>query len=149
MRVDDISGLLSCGCYVLLWRGEVAYVGQTENPMQRIGNHSRSYRFDRVWFVPCRAEDLLDLEDHLIYHLRPRLNRTTRFTNGGEEGSSKPPPMSLAEAKEFIQALVEFPKAPSAGFDLVKAAGLKMSQAFIPSPDPPNRKKWVPGLRRL
>ncbi len=140
MRIDDISGLLCCGCYVLLWRGEVAYVGQTENPMQRIGNHSRSYRFDRVWFVRCRSEDLLDLEDHLIYHLRPKQNKT-----GGE----RPPPMSLAEAKEFIEALTEFPKAPEPGFDLVKAAGLKMPPAYIPSPDPPNRKRWVPGLRRL
>jgi hypothetical protein len=139
MRLDDVSGLLCCGCYVLLWRGEVAYVGQTENPMQRIGNHSRSYRFDRVWFVPCRVEDLLDLEDHLIYHLRPKQNRTTR---------TERPPMSLAEAKEFILALIEFPRAPEPGFDLVKAAGLARA-AFVPSPDPPNRKRWVPGLRRL
>jgi hypothetical protein len=137
MKMHDESALLACGCYVLLWRREVDYVGQSENPFGRIGTHSRNHRFDRVWFIPCAKKDLLDLEDYLIFNLRPKRNKEVK------RGS----PMTESEAKEFIEALVEFPKAR--GFNLVKALGLKSPIEYVPSPDPPNRSRWVPGLRRL
>jgi len=129
MVVSDISELLGCGCYVLLWRSEVVYVGQSGTPLRRIGEHSKNIKFDRVWFVPCRKGDLLDLEDHLISYLRPKVNKKTIFTNGGIEGSNREPPMDAAEAKEFISTLREIPRAPPAGFSLVAALGLKKPEA--------------------
>jgi hypothetical protein len=117
-------------------------VGQSENPLGRLGAHNRNHRFDRVWFIPCAKVDLLDLEDHLILNLRPKRNKWTYEVKRG-------PPMTESEAKGFIEALTEFPKAPSQGFSLIKAAGLKTPIEYVSSPDPPNRKKWVPGLRRI
>jgi excinuclease UvrABC nuclease subunit len=86
---------------MLLARGKVVYVGQSRKPLTRLYSHvSASSRrgkgrslpkwlakhamvFDGVRVVPCKVEELTDLEAKLIHEHRPRYNirvPTTRIT---------------------------------------------------------------------
>lgn len=47
----DVARLRGPGVYLLVREGRVVYVGQSKNPLSRIGQHSRSFAFDRVLFI--------------------------------------------------------------------------------------------------
>ncbi len=75
--------------YFLLWRGEIAYVGQTTNLGQRLGPHRTSVRrkvwleprplrtskFDRVLYFEVPAADGDAYEGALIRNFNPRWAR--------------------------------------------------------------------------
>lgn len=70
----DLSYMLHCGVYVLLYKGEAVYVGKSNNPPARIGQHSRKIAFDQILFLRCKKEELDRVERDLIFELSPELN---------------------------------------------------------------------------
>jgi excinuclease UvrABC nuclease subunit len=98
----DGTALIHCGVYILAWRGEVVYVGQSKKLSARINTHvysrgkHRQQRldgrivkgvvFDQVWFRACAAHELDDLELELIQRYKPRYNI-----------KGKEPPVPLSE----------------------------------------------------
>jgi hypothetical protein len=69
----DVGSLSRPGVYVLLWRGEVVYVGQSNNVLVRIGQHAVSIAFDRALFIELRRKDSrLITEAALIRRFNPR-----------------------------------------------------------------------------
>jgi hypothetical protein len=93
----DISKLLHCGCYALLKKGEVIYVGKSKKPMVRLYTHfsnrgkvlgqnmwggysgptlnDRGVNFDGVWFWPCMLGQLGTIEMYLIRKYMPKYNQ--------------------------------------------------------------------------
>jgi hypothetical protein len=149
MDIHDITKeVVRVGIYLLFDKGVLTYVGESENATARVPQHKGRKSYDEVWFIPYNGKRLV-LESYLIEELRPKFNKAGNRPKAGF--AKRAPPATKKEALLFIMQLNpnRIPVNPPKGFDLVKAAGLKMPSAFIPSPDPPNRKKWVPGLRRL
>lgn len=75
LGMRDMSWMLHPGVYVLLFRGEVVYVGQSMNAFGRIGDHTRNKIFDRIFFLRCRPKELLPFEAALIHEYKPRYNK--------------------------------------------------------------------------
>lgn len=83
VSISNVKGLTELthilyppGVYFLVENDEVVYVGQSINPMGRIGQHLRSKagKFDRVYFVPVPQFMLDAVEGGFIKLLSPRLN---------------------------------------------------------------------------
>lgn len=93
---EPLSGAASpSGVYALLWKGEVVYVGQAKNVYQRITTHynrlidntyvagfvtpgdirGMTIRYDSAMVLWTAVEDLKDVEQELIWRLRPKYNR--------------------------------------------------------------------------
>lgn len=86
----DVSAILRCGIYALVRDGVVVYVGQSKRMLSRISAHKsnwgrksmpawmpvslRGVLFDEVHVLPCRVEDLDQLERALINLYKPRYN---------------------------------------------------------------------------
>jgi predicted DNA-binding transcriptional regulator AlpA len=75
-----------CRVYFLVRRGEVTYVGQTDQLDVRSRNHKGSKDFDRVLYIDVPRERLLEAERYWINKLHPKLNSIRgvapdRFTN--------------------------------------------------------------------
>lgn len=68
--------------YFLIDRGQVVYVGQTTNLLQRIADHyagGEGKSFDEVYFVPVKIQELCQVEAAFIARLAPRLNESRPF----------------------------------------------------------------------
>lgn len=80
----DCSALLRPCVYLLRYRGEVVYVGQSVKAIKRLYTHSsrqgpaylrkHMFRFDEVWVRPCERGELSRVEGELIAKHRPRHN---------------------------------------------------------------------------
>ena len=86
----DVSHVLKAGVYLLLWKGEIVYVGQSVKPCARIATHvvqrgkSRkqswgskalpAMKFDSVQIRPCMLGELDALEKELIERFQPKYN---------------------------------------------------------------------------
>lgn len=88
---QEITAILHCAVYALVWRREVVYVGKTNQPWVRLYSHVRArgktihrpvgYRqvkqgikFDQVFVRPCMLGQLDELEVQMIHKYRPRYN---------------------------------------------------------------------------
>lgn len=64
-----------CGVYFLIDKGEVVYVGQSLDVLNRLSKHMRGgRRFERFAFIACKKEDLDELERLYINALVPAWN---------------------------------------------------------------------------
>lgn len=70
--------------YLLIGRGVVVYVGQSQNLFSRVAAHPRNLDFESVILVPCDEKDLGALETALIARYRPPFNR-----NAGPQSSTE------------------------------------------------------------
>jgi hypothetical protein len=91
----EVSVRSYAGCYALLNKGVVVYVGRSENVFTRVTGHRNTLRrwlikkpsytgkrgatdkiihFDTVRVYPCSEEELDQLERRLIYDHQPELN---------------------------------------------------------------------------
>lgn len=87
------------GCYALVGRGVVLYVGQSLAIYSRLASHSNNFRrvakgkrpygngmnswqpvvkFDEVWIYPCQPSDMASLEIQLIQEFQPRYNKNMK-----------------------------------------------------------------------
>ena len=68
--------LHSSGIYFLIDGEEVVYIGQSINPLSRIGDHLRNKdgKFDRCFFIPVPRSILDLMESNFIKALSPKLN---------------------------------------------------------------------------
>lgn len=91
VSISNVKGLTELthilyppGVYFLVENDEVVYVGQSVNPMSRIGEHLRSKagKFDRVYFIPVPQFMLDAVEGGFIKLLSPRLNGNPGPTAG-------------------------------------------------------------------
>lgn len=65
-----------CGIYFLIRDGEIRYIGQTKTLLYRLSQHSRAGRqFDAFSFIPCREDQLDELEKVYVTLLMPEENR--------------------------------------------------------------------------
>lgn len=64
----------SCGVYFLRQGDEIVYVGQSISVYNRVNQHRSSKQFDSVTLLPCKPEQLNNLEGFFIRLLRPKLN---------------------------------------------------------------------------
>jgi hypothetical protein len=76
----EISALprfrLSCGVYFLFDGDEIVYVGQSTDVHSRVASHRLSWKqFDSYTYIPCRIDQLTELEGYYIKILQPQLNR--------------------------------------------------------------------------
>lgn len=69
---------LSCGVYFLRDQGEIVYVGQSVSVYNRVSQHRQQKKFDSVSFLPCRRDQLNNLEGFFIRLLKPKLNGHSR-----------------------------------------------------------------------
>ena len=88
----EVTPITRPGVYALLWEGVVVYIGQASRAMMsRIEAHRslakrvtknpapgwlpiKAIRFDQVYVLPCRLEDLDAIERGMIDLYRPRYN---------------------------------------------------------------------------
>jgi excinuclease UvrABC nuclease subunit len=87
----DVSAVLRCGIYALLREGKIVYIGQAKKPLTRIESHRsmwgrrqkapawmqamvKGMLFDEVHVLPCRVEDLDEVERAMIALYRPYYN---------------------------------------------------------------------------
>lgn len=87
----DVTAILRCGVYALLRQGTVVYIGQSRKPLTRIEAHRSMWGrrqaapawlqgmvkgmvFDEVHVLPCRVEDLNEVERAMIELYRPVYN---------------------------------------------------------------------------
>lgn len=100
----DLGQSLKAGVYLLTYRGEVVYVGQSRELLRRIYEHRMNYLrfktkrkphpvaqakailFDGVMVLPCNPHDLDRLERQYIQLHQPKLN--TRLKAKKFEGST-------------------------------------------------------------
>ncbi len=71
--------LLSCAVYLLKFKGEVVFVGQSVAVYGRIGNHMYECDHtrkdvDEICVIPCEREELQPLEHLCIKALNPKHN---------------------------------------------------------------------------
>ena len=66
-----------CGIYFLIDAGEIVYIGQSTNILDRVGSHfSEGKTFDRYYAVDVPKRYLNEVESFLIHRFKPRDNRT-------------------------------------------------------------------------
>lgn len=86
----NVSAMLRPGVYALVREGVVVYVGQAKRMLTRVSAHKsnwgkknlpawlpasvRGVLFDEVWVLPCRVEDLNEVEATIINLYKPRYN---------------------------------------------------------------------------
>lgn len=90
----EVSAVMRSGVYVLAFRGEVVYVGQSKSMYSRIYTHRNLWNqsrrgkqhpswlpnsvkgilFDEVWIKPCHVDQLDTLEREMITLHRPKHN---------------------------------------------------------------------------
>jgi hypothetical protein len=84
----NVSTLLKPGIYALLKEGVVVYIGQSIKPLSRVEAHRslwgrkkvpgwlpiRGILFDEVHVLPCRVEQLDEVERTLIDLYKPKFN---------------------------------------------------------------------------
>src|SRR6266567_3741345 len=85
----DISAVMRSGIYILLWKGEPVYIGQSVRLCSRVTSHVNlkgkvrksitskalpAIRFDAVWVMPCVLSDLDRIEKRMIERYQPRYN---------------------------------------------------------------------------
>lgn len=84
----NLSAALKPGVYALLREGVVVYIGQSRKPLSRIEAHRslwgrkkapgwlpiRGILFDEVHVMPCRLEQLDEVERALIDLYKPKFN---------------------------------------------------------------------------
>tara|TARA_R100001224_G_C3992463_1_gene139751 strand:+ start:26 stop:532 length:507 start_codon:yes stop_codon:yes gene_type:complete len=92
---------LSSGVYFLLQKQIVVYVGQSRNPLSRIGQHTKdsSKVFNGVKILPCDTDKttLTKIEDRMIAALRPKYNKR------GYYGESRSVPIDDVDFDEIIE----------------------------------------------
>jgi len=79
----NISDLFDVGCiYYLFFEGEIVYIGQTKNILERIAKHYRSRKmiFDKFRIQEFRGSDKQRLarEAFLIRNHKPKYNETLK-----------------------------------------------------------------------
>lgn len=85
----DVSTLMGCGVYILAWKGEVVYVGQSRKLFQRITTHctargKKKHKlngrgviglvFNQIWVRQCPLAEVDALEKELIQRYQPKYN---------------------------------------------------------------------------
>lgn len=66
---------LISGVYLLYHEGELVYVGQSFNIIQRIWYHTRDIEFDSYSYISANAANIDRIEEHYITKYQPRLNK--------------------------------------------------------------------------
>lgn len=94
VSISNVKGLTELthvlyppGVYFLVNNDDVVYVGQSTNPLSRIGEHVKSKfgKFDRVYFLPVPQFLLDTVEGGFIKLLSPALNGNPGPQSGGFE----------------------------------------------------------------
>lgn len=64
------------GVYFLILKGTIVYVGQSVNIFQRVGVHAsaQKIKFDKYYYLECKAEYLNILESIYIHKIKPPQN---------------------------------------------------------------------------
>jgi hypothetical protein len=86
----NVSAILRCGVYALVREGVVVYVGQSKKMLGRVAAHKsnwgrksmpawmpaslRGVLFDEVHVLPCKVEQLDQLEKAIIDLYKPKYN---------------------------------------------------------------------------
>ena len=117
----DVSAIRAAGIYLLLWKGEVVYVGQSRTVYQRVYQHIISrgklrkvqtlnpkpklkigFAFDQVLVRACSISELDGLERKLIAKYKPKHNIQHN-------------PTPIVPLNELILTLIGPPKPVEAG----------------------------------
>lgn len=118
----DVSVIRAAGIYLLLWKGNVVYVGQSRTVYQRVYQHIISrgklrkiqtlnpkpklkvgFAFDQVLVRACSISELDGLERELIAKYKPKHNVQHN-------------PAPIAPLDELLLTLIAPPKPVEAGF---------------------------------
>ena len=110
----DGTALIGCGVYILAWRGEIVYVGQSQRLVTQINAHVYSrwkFRkqkldgrvikgvvFDQIWFQTCGIGEVDSIERELIRKYAPRYNK-----------KDKPLPLEIAEIVAQLTPIISEP----------------------------------------
>ena len=77
-------------CIYALFKNEVVvYIGQSINPFNRIGQHTKDKDFDYFRLMPCLKKRLTYWEDYLIGKYDPKYN-IQKKRKGGPRGKKQP-----------------------------------------------------------
>ncbi len=67
--------------YFLCYKGEVVYIGRSENVFRRIQGHLGDKQFDDVFYVNVKPDQLSVVETSLIAELSPKYNKKSKTAN--------------------------------------------------------------------
>ena len=81
MRVASFKFKYPMPCvYLLMAKGKVIYVGQTQNIFTRLFNNQKVKGFDSVEIIPTEKKNLLMTEFAFIQRYRPTYNKFGNFS---------------------------------------------------------------------
>lgn len=73
----SVSEMNKYHVYALWDKGEIVYIGKSENVYNRINNHTKDKVFDEYSLIDCETEGQMGLlESNLIISLDPKYNKT-------------------------------------------------------------------------
>ena len=108
--------------YVLFKQNEIVYVGQSINPYNRIGQHTKDKDFDHFRVMPCLKKRMAYWEKYLIYKYQPKYNVV-----GKEKGDRIVKQVAKEEPKVEYQGEPLFiNNSYNVGYGYVSAAGSRL-----------------------
>ena len=63
------------GVYALIKEGAIQYIGQSIDLLFRVRQQRTQHKDVMVLYIPCKEEELNELEEHLILKYRPLWNK--------------------------------------------------------------------------
>lgn len=73
----SVSDMKSYHVYALWDKGEIVYIGKSENVYSRINHHTKNKVFDEYSLIECETEGKMGLlESNLIISINPKYNKT-------------------------------------------------------------------------
>ena len=135
MGFVNAGWLLQPCVYLLMWRGDVVYVGQSRKPLSRLYTHAsaargiargrraagwladKAIRFDDVWIQPLAAADLNEVEKSLIERYQPKHNKVHKLRT---KERPKVPIELLVNGKQLVLQRKGAPRAPLAVSSFVR-----------------------------
>lgn len=93
-----------CGIYFLIRNNQIVYIGKSTTLAFRLQEHRRGKDFNRVFFIECEEDELLELEKRYIKKFAPPLNKKQNPTY-----IEPPKPRGLRRfRKEIVSLMMEY-----------------------------------------
>jgi hypothetical protein len=112
LRIFSVSihkNMTGATVYILFKQDEVVYVGQSINPYNRIGQHTKDKDFDHFRVMSCLKSRMTYWEDILIWRYDPKYNIQKKSSKKGSPKPKKKPnveyecePLFISEVKANV-----------------------------------------------
>lgn len=119
IKVLRFDSRRKCGIYFLMRDDKVTYVGSSKNIYARVGDHSKSKRFDYARWIKVKEKNLHAVERDWILSLKPQLNGYVAKT--GERIYCAPPLPLVTRVTPPLNEGLAFAHSRTAPFTMLRA----------------------------